>query len=133
MCRGSGATEIRAISSATPFEDLESLPKRLRPRREVHALDAGPRPVKPQHAGVRTDVLPPISRYYDGVFKPVFWKTYVDDFMAAANSTGAPYWDYGADERFREDGNFANSLMLNRKGRARFTAEIVRRIREELS
>ena len=78
-------------------------------------------------------VLPPISRHYDGVFKPVFWKTYVADFMAAANSTGAPYWDYGADERFRGDENFANSLMLNRKGRALFTAEIIRRIREDLT
>lgn len=77
-------------------------------------------------------VLPPISRHYDEVFKPVFWKTYVSDFVAAANPVKAPYWDYGADPRFRDDSLYANSLMLNRKGRALFTAEIVQRVERSM-
>lgn len=77
-------------------------------------------------------VLPPISRHYDEVFKPVFWKTYVSDFVAAANPVKAPYWDYGANPRFRDDSLYANSLMLNRKGRALFTAEIVQRVERSM-
>lgn len=74
-------------------------------------------------------VMPPVSRYYDAVFTDKVWRQYVDDFVAAAHVDGVPYWDYGRDERFRDDSNFFNSLMMSRKGAAAFTAELLRRIK----
>ena len=76
-------------------------------------------------------VLPPVTRYYDAVFPDKVWRQYVDDFVAATRVEGVPYWDYSRDERFRDDANFFNSLMMNRRGRALFTAELVRRAKEK--
>ena len=76
-------------------------------------------------------VLPPVTRYYDAVFPDGVWRRYVDDFVAATRVEGVPYWDYSRDARFRDDANFFNSLMMNRRGRALFTAELVRRAKEK--
>lgn len=78
-------------------------------------------------------VLPPVSRYYDVAFTEKVWRQYVDDFVAATRVEGVPYWDYSRDERFRDDANFRNSLMLNRRGSALFTAELIRRVKCEMS
>ena len=75
-------------------------------------------------------VLPPVSRYYDAVFTDKVWRQYVDDFVAAAHVAGVPYWDYSRDERFRDEANFRNSLMLSRRGSVLFTKELVRRAKE---
>ena len=75
-------------------------------------------------------VLPPVTRYYDAVFTDKVWRQYVDDFVAAAHVEGVPYWDYSRDGRFRDEANFRNSLMLNRRGSALFTKELVRRAKE---
>ena len=77
-------------------------------------------------------VLPPVTRYYDAVFTDKVWRQYVDDFVAAAHVEGVPYWDYSRDERFRDEANFRNSLMLNRRGSALFTKELVRRAKDTL-
>lgn len=74
-------------------------------------------------------VMPPVSRYYDAVFTDKVWRQYVDDFVAAAHVDGVPYWDYSRDERFRDDSNFFNSLMMSRKGAAAFTTELLRRVK----
>ncbi len=70
-------------------------------------------------------IITPISKYYADIFTPQFWEQYVYDFIVAANTAGVPLLDYAQEPDFSADGNFMNSLLLNKSARRRFTARVL--------
>jgi len=74
-------------------------------------------------------VVPPCSKYYDAMWTDAFTKAYVLDFVKAADPKGeVPFYNLLKEPIFRDDAFYANSLMLNAKGRKVFTAELLSRL-----
>lgn len=69
-------------------------------------------------------VYPPMAKCFDGVFPEKFERVYIRDFLRDVG-LDVPFFDYRNDPAFRDDGNFANSLFLNRTGCAKLTAMVM--------
>lgn len=74
-------------------------------------------------------VLPPCSRHYDAMWTDAFTRHYVLDFVKRVDPKGeVAFHNLLKEPIFRADAFYANSLMLNAKGRKAFTAELLSRL-----
>jgi len=79
--------------------------------------------------GLRPVLLyPPAARVFDGEFPESFRKAYVLDYVRDVSDGKVPFLDYWKSETFRDDALFANALMLNVRGRKKFTVEVIARL-----
>ena len=73
-------------------------------------------------------VFPPMATCFDGVFPESFERAYIRDYLRDIGPD-VPFLDYRNVPELRGDGNFANSLFLNRTGCAKLTARVIRDVR----
>ncbi len=74
-------------------------------------------------------VIPPCSKHYAKMWTPTFTKTYVLDWVRAADPRGeTPLFNFLDDPAFLDDALYANSLMLNVRGRRLFTAALIEKV-----
>ena len=69
-------------------------------------------------------VYPPMAKCFDGVFSENFERAYIRDYLRDVGQD-VPFFDYRQDPAFRDDGNYANSLFLNRTGCAKLTVKVM--------
>lgn len=72
-------------------------------------------------------VFPPMHSALGTRLSLVFRENYIGRLLNEVVDLAVPYWDYSDWSELRDDSYYANALLLNKRGAAVFTREVVRR------
>lgn len=72
-------------------------------------------------------VMPPIHGSLGGLLTATFRDSYIGTLLREISDLNVPFWDYSDWSELRDDSYYANALLLNKRGAAVFTREVVRR------
>lgn len=73
-------------------------------------------------------VIPPVHKTLSEKFSDKFCENYIYNFIKEGNKSGAPFYNYMFDDRFKKDEYFYNSYFMNENGAEYFTKEFLKEI-----